>query len=113
MSPNLRADLPASYRHSTQAAPRVLVACTLLIFLSAGVSTQNRGQKLQNPTVFTTVPTQLLLQIVRAEDERRWDNDLRGLLSARSAVVLHPRGRRSRRGRLLELPQWSDAKQAE
>jgi HEAT repeat protein len=37
--------------------------------------------------VFTSVPKILLLQIVRAEDERRWDNDLRGLLSARAAVV--------------------------
>jgi cyclophilin family peptidyl-prolyl cis-trans isomerase/HEAT repeat protein len=42
---------------------------------------------LRNPTSFTAVPHDLLLQIVRAEDERRWDNDVRSLLSARSAVV--------------------------
>ena len=87
MSPNLRADYPATYRRSTPAATHVLAACALLISLSPVVFAQNREQKLQNPTVFTTVPQQLLLQIVRAEDERRWDNDLRGLLSARSAVV--------------------------
>lgn len=88
MSPNLRADrLPATYRRPTLAATRAFAACAVLIFLSAGVSAQNRERKLQNPTVFTSVPQQILLQIVRAEDERRWDNNLRGLLSARSAVV--------------------------
>jgi cyclophilin family peptidyl-prolyl cis-trans isomerase/HEAT repeat protein len=88
MSPILHADrLPATYRHPTPAATRVFAACALLIFLSAGVSAQGRRRQLQNPTVFTEVPKQLLLQIVRAEDERRWDNDMRSLLSARSAVV--------------------------
>ncbi|MDQ2975779.1 MAG: peptidylprolyl isomerase [Acidobacteriota bacterium] len=54
---------------------------------ASAIFAQRRTQVLHNPTVFTSVPKNLLLRIVRAEDERRWDNDLRGLLTARSAVV--------------------------
>lgn len=61
--------------------------CVLVFTSLTSVSAQDRGRKLQNPTVVTSVPKNLLLQIVRAEDERRWDDDLRGLLSARAAVV--------------------------
>jgi cyclophilin family peptidyl-prolyl cis-trans isomerase/HEAT repeat protein len=64
----------------------ILPLCVILLLcLATNVSAQDR--KLQNPTSFTSVPKNLLLQIVRAEDERRWDNDVRDLLSARSAVV--------------------------
>jgi len=48
---------------------------------------QTRNQKLQNPTSGDPVSKVLLLQIVRAEDERRWDNDLRSLFHARNANV--------------------------
>lgn len=66
---------------------RVLALC-LLAFVSSPVAfSQSRNQVVRNPTSFTSVPLNLLLQIVRAEDERRWDNDVRSLLSARSAVV--------------------------
>jgi cyclophilin family peptidyl-prolyl cis-trans isomerase/HEAT repeat protein len=51
------------------------------------VFSQNRTRLLQNPTSFTSVPPNLLIRIVRAEDERRWDKDVRDLMSARSAVV--------------------------
>ena len=88
MSPILRADrLTANYRPPTHPAARVLAVCAWLILASAVVAGQARGRQSQNPTLFTSVPKQLLLQIVRAEDERRWDNDVRGLLTARSAVV--------------------------
>jgi HEAT repeat protein len=63
----------------------VLPLCLTLICSAPSVFAQN--VKLQNPTSFTSVPKNLLLQIVRAEDERRWDNDVRSLLSARSAIV--------------------------
>ncbi|MDQ5847039.1 MAG: peptidylprolyl isomerase [Acidobacteriota bacterium] len=63
----------------------ILALSVVLPCLATTVSAQDR--KLQNPTSFTSVPKNLLLQIVRAEDERRWDNDVRNLLSARSAVV--------------------------
>ena len=58
-----------------------------LFLASSPTFAQRRSQVLHNPTVFTSVPENLLLRIVRAEDERRWDNDLRSLLTARSAVV--------------------------
>lgn len=65
----------------------VLALCLLAFPSSPVVFSQTRSQVLRNPTSFTSVPHNLLLQIVRAEDERRWDNDVRNLLSARSAVV--------------------------
>jgi cyclophilin family peptidyl-prolyl cis-trans isomerase/HEAT repeat protein len=61
------------------------VFCALL--LPATIAAQRRRQVLHRPTIVTSVPENLLLRIVRAEDERRWDGDLRGLLTARSAVV--------------------------
>ncbi|HEX9630518.1 MAG TPA: HEAT repeat domain-containing protein, partial [Pyrinomonadaceae bacterium] len=48
---------------------------------------QKRPQILHNPTSGDPVPKLLLLRIVRAEDERRWDNDLRDLFRARNANV--------------------------
>ena len=42
---------------------------------------------LHNPTSGDPVPKLLLLRIVRAEDERRWDDDLRSLFRARNANV--------------------------
>jgi len=42
---------------------------------------------LQYPTSGDPVPKILLLRILRAEDERRWGDDLRGLFSARNANV--------------------------
>jgi cyclophilin family peptidyl-prolyl cis-trans isomerase/HEAT repeat protein len=62
-------------------------ALCLLVFTAPAVFSQRRSQVLQNPTSFTSVPQNLLIQIIRAEDERRWDNDVRSLFSARSAVV--------------------------
>jgi cyclophilin family peptidyl-prolyl cis-trans isomerase/HEAT repeat protein len=51
------------------------------------VFSQNRAQILHNPTSGDPVPKLLLLRIVRAEDERRWDDDLRSLFRARNANV--------------------------
>lgn len=48
---------------------------------------QPRTGKLQNPTSGDPVSEILLLRIVRAEDERRWDDDLRSLFTARNANV--------------------------
>lgn len=39
------------------------------------------------PATFGQVPLSVLLRITQAEDERRWDGDLRGLLSNRSAAI--------------------------
>lgn len=64
-----------------------LIACTLLLISTANVFPQRRGQRLQNPTSGDPVPKILLLRIIRAEDERRWDDDLRGLFSARNGNV--------------------------
>src|SRR6202521_1976703 len=64
-----------------------LVLCALVLASSINVFAQSRTQVLHNPTSFTSVPRSLLIRIIRAEDERRWDNDVRSLLSARSSIV--------------------------
>jgi cyclophilin family peptidyl-prolyl cis-trans isomerase/HEAT repeat protein len=70
-------------------SPRIciLTACGVLLFLATSVVPQSRSTTLQNPTSGDPVSKILLLRIVRAEDERRWDNDLRSLFSARNAAV--------------------------
>jgi HEAT repeat protein len=64
-----------------------LFAVCALIFVSSGVFAQKRAQVLHNPTSGDAAPKLLLLRIVRAEDERRWDDDLRSLFRARNANV--------------------------
>lgn len=53
--------------------------------------TKSHGQKLERgskaATAFVSVPNGIMLRIVRAEDERRWDNDLSSLLSDGNAAV--------------------------
>jgi hypothetical protein len=39
------------------------------------------------PPTLSQVPLSVLLRITQAEDERRWDDELRGLLSNRSAAI--------------------------
>ena len=68
-------------------AIRAITACALLLFSIADAAAQTRGRKLQNPTSGDPVSRILWLQIVRAEDERRWDNNLRDLFKARNANV--------------------------
>src|SRR5712691_6312386 len=58
-----------------------------LLLIPPGVFAQKRTQILHNPTSGDAVPKLLLLRIVRAEDERRWDDDLRSLFRARNANV--------------------------
>ena len=72
---------------SFSATLRSLAACGLLLLSTMNVFPQNRGQRLQYPTSGDPVPKTLLLQILRAEDERRWDNDLSSLFRARNARV--------------------------
>lgn len=66
---------------------RFVTASVLLLVLSAGALSQNRQQRLQYPTSGDPVPKILLVQIIRAEDERRWDDDLLNLFRARNARV--------------------------
>ena len=66
---------------------RLVTSCSLLLVFLLNGFAQTRRSRLQYPTSGDPVPKILLLQIMRAEDERRWDNDLRGLLHARNARV--------------------------
>jgi HEAT repeat protein len=64
-----------------------LTLCALLVISATNAFAQNRSPVLHNPTSGDPVPKILLLRIIRAEDERRWDKDLRELFSARNANV--------------------------
>ena len=84
----------SSFVNRLQTMPRSLAPAILTLavtlFTSAflpSVQAQRRSNVLQNPTSGDPVPRILLLQIVRAEDERRWDKDLRDLFRARNANV--------------------------
>jgi cyclophilin family peptidyl-prolyl cis-trans isomerase/HEAT repeat protein len=59
----------------------------LLFSICATAAGQDRSRGLQNPTSGDPVPKLLLLRIVRAEDERRWDDSLRDLFRARNEHV--------------------------
>jgi len=61
--------------------------CALLLVSTTYVFPQSRARGLHNPTSGDPVPKLLLLRILRAEDERRWDDDLRSLFSARNAAL--------------------------
>jgi cyclophilin family peptidyl-prolyl cis-trans isomerase/HEAT repeat protein len=74
-------------RLATRPGVRLLTLGVLLVISATNIFSQGRSQVLHNPTSGDPVPKLLLLQIIRAEDERRWDDDLRSLLRARNANV--------------------------
>ena len=82
MNPILQTD-----RLPSRAVVVALTACALLLVSTENVQPQSRRQILHNPTSGDPVSKILLLRILRAEDERRWDDDLRSLFSARNAAV--------------------------
>jgi cyclophilin family peptidyl-prolyl cis-trans isomerase/HEAT repeat protein len=65
-------------------APLIL-SSLLVMAADRELLAQKRSVPRRSPV--SSVPRETLLRIVRAEDERRWDADLRGLLSDRSAAV--------------------------
>jgi cyclophilin family peptidyl-prolyl cis-trans isomerase/HEAT repeat protein len=68
-------------RRVLYAAPLVF-ACFFVAATPGDVYTQRRAAALS-----PSVPVSVLVRIVRVEDERRWDADLSGLLSDKSAAV--------------------------
>jgi cyclophilin family peptidyl-prolyl cis-trans isomerase/HEAT repeat protein len=64
-----------------------LLSGLLLLSFSVAAAGQDPVRVLQNPTSGDPVPNLLLLRIVRAEDERRWDDTLRDLFRARNEHV--------------------------
>ena len=74
-------------RSRSRSSVGALTLCALLVISATSVFSQGRSRVLHNPTSGDPVPKILLLQIIRAEDERRWDDDLRSLFSARNSHV--------------------------
>src|SRR5258705_924918 len=62
----------------------VVLVCSIVAALAANGLAQNGVKR---PPTREAIPFPILLSVTMAEDERRWDNDLRKLLSSRSAVV--------------------------
>jgi len=63
----------------------ILCAGLLLIALSIGVVAQQNRSRARNSAA--AVPKNILLRIIRSEDERRWDEGLLGLLADKDAKV--------------------------
>ena len=78
-------------RSGAPACARAVVfvfACALIIGNWSGASGQQRApQRQPKPAPVKPVPDEVLLRIMRAEDERRWDNDLGVLLFDKDARV--------------------------
>ncbi|MCM3902242.1 MAG: peptidylprolyl isomerase [Pyrinomonadaceae bacterium] len=73
-----------------QVALRLVLCAAPLAFSCLFViatAMESHAQKPPAVSSVSSVPQNILLRIVRAEDERRWDADLSGLLSARNAAV--------------------------
>lgn len=70
---------------------RLTMTCLLPCAFVIALVTKSYGQKLERgskaATAFVSVPNGIMLRILRAEDERRWDNDLSSLLSDGNAAV--------------------------
>ena len=62
-----------------------LTLFTVLLFVPAFA--QKRDQVLHNPTSGDPVSKLLLLRVIRAEDERRWDNTLLTLLGDKDPAI--------------------------
>ncbi|MDT5122940.1 MAG: hypothetical protein QOC96_2422 [Acidobacteriota bacterium] len=66
----------------------IIFVCTLVFVSSSAASGQQKtSPRSANPPSVKAIPDEVMLKIVRAEDERRWDNDLGALLFDRDGRV--------------------------
>lgn len=66
----------------------IVFACALVLGVWSGaLGQQKSAPRPPKPAPVKPVPTEVILKIVRAEDERRWDNDLGVLLFDKDARV--------------------------
>jgi cyclophilin family peptidyl-prolyl cis-trans isomerase/HEAT repeat protein len=82
---------PKTIRRRASATLRLTTTCLLtgafVIALVAKSYGQKTGRGAKAVAAVVSVPNGIMLRIVRAEDERRWDNDLSSLLSDGNAAV--------------------------
>jgi cyclophilin family peptidyl-prolyl cis-trans isomerase/HEAT repeat protein len=65
----------------TRGAAIILMVCALVLGIRRDASAQQRtAQRSPKPAPVKPIPDDVMLRIIRAEDERRWDNDLGVLL---------------------------------
>src|SRR6266496_6215748 len=62
---------------------RFSLCCVVVALFGIRFAQTSSAQATRNDAV----PQSLLLQIVKAEDERRWDSDLRTLMASKNPVV--------------------------
>lgn len=63
---------------------RKTLSAGLLVIVSM---TTTVGQRVSRADNLRVIPTETLVHILRAEDERRWDENVRALLSAKSPII--------------------------
>jgi cyclophilin family peptidyl-prolyl cis-trans isomerase/HEAT repeat protein len=75
--------------HCARLLSVAVFACALVAGFSCGASAQQNStsQRQSKPAPVKPVPDEVILRIMRAEDERRWDNDLGILLFDKDARV--------------------------
>ncbi len=59
--------------------------CALILLIASSTTASAQEPRINRPV--SAIPTNVLLRIMRAEDERRWDKDLASLLTDKSAQV--------------------------
>jgi cyclophilin family peptidyl-prolyl cis-trans isomerase/HEAT repeat protein len=77
--------MPNYRRLFTSTTISFVTLCVVLVSTSLLVAAQPRQRA--NAVTSTAIPRNILLRIIRAEDERRWDDDLRSLFTHNSATV--------------------------
>ena len=65
----------------------VRVACALSIAIGCLLSNSIVSAQRRSTSAQPVVPRNILLRIIQAEDERRWDDDVRALLTHNNAAV--------------------------
>ena len=63
------------------------ISVALVVFTAVSPVAAQPRSAARRPTNSTRIAASVLMRIVRAEDERRWDNDLQNLLSDRSPTI--------------------------
>lgn len=85
MRPNISTNLAKAFRLPGITAGMLI--CAFISFCSVNTNAQGVRSRAGSKTPVVTIPKRLMLRIVRAEDERRWDTDLGSLLSDQNPSV--------------------------
>jgi cyclophilin family peptidyl-prolyl cis-trans isomerase/HEAT repeat protein len=77
--------MPNHHRLLTSTPIAFVTLCIVLLFTASLVAAQSPARR--NSVSSPAIPRYIILRILRAEDDRRWDDDLRSLLTHNSSTV--------------------------